>query len=70
MATIDQIVKDIQDESELEDRVLAALSGVQQQLKDALSGLVIPADVQAKIDSAFQSLEANKEKLASAVATP
>ena len=69
MASIDQLTQDVADESALEDSLITLLGNVQTQLQDALSGTTIPAPVQAKIDSVFQTLEANKAKLAAAVAS-
>ena len=67
MATIDQVLQDVTDESTLEDSIITLLQGVQKQLADALANTTIPADVQAKIDSVFAGLEANKAKVAAAV---
>ena len=67
MATIDQVLQDVTDEGTLEDSIIALLTSVQTQLAAALANTTIPADVQAKIDSVFTGLEANKAKVAAAV---
>src|SRR5262249_3823811 len=67
MATLDQIAQDVADESTLEDSLITLLQGVQQQLKDILSGATLPPDVQARVDDVFAKLEANKTKLTAAV---
>lgn len=68
MAKLDDVLQDIADETTLEDSILALLTTIKQQLADALAGATLPPDVQAKIDVAFASLEANKAKLSAAVA--
>jgi hypothetical protein len=67
MASIDDLTQSVAEESTLEDSVLTLLNGIKQQLADALSGTTLPTAVQAKVDAAFASLEANKAKLAAAV---
>lgn len=67
MASLDQVVQDVTDESTLEDSIITLLTNVQAQLAAILAGN-LPPDVQAKVDAVFASLEANKTKLAAAVA--
>lgn len=67
MAKIEEVLQDISDESTLEDSILALVTGIKQQLADALANVTVPADVQAKIDAAFAQLEANKAKLTDAI---
>ena len=69
MATIDQVLADVTDEGSRLDSISMLISGLQQQLKDALSGLIIPADVQTKIDAVFTQAEANKAKIDAALNT-
>jgi ABC-type transporter Mla subunit MlaD len=69
MATIDQVVQDVADESTAIDSVSTLVAGLKQQLADALSGANIPPAVQSKIDAVFAGLEANKSKLATALTT-
>lgn len=68
MAKIEDVLQDIADESTLEDSILALVQTIQSQLADALANVKVPADVQAKIDQAFATLESNKAKLTAAVA--
>jgi hypothetical protein len=67
MATIDQVLQDVTDESTLEDSIITLLTNIKAQLDAALANQNIPADVQAKIDSVFEGLEANKTKVADAI---
>jgi hypothetical protein len=69
MASIDQLIQDVADESTLEDSLIALVGNLQTQLQDALSGVNVPAPVQAKLDAAFTTLEQNKQKLAAALAS-
>lgn len=69
MATLDDLVKDVSDESTLIDSVSTMLAGIQKQLADALAGATLPADVQAKIDAVFAAAESNKAKLTAAIAS-
>ena len=66
-ATLDQLVQDVNDESTLEDSIITLLNGIQAQLTAALAGTTLPTAVQAKVDAAFATLEANKAKLAAAI---
>jgi len=68
MATLDEVLADVTEESTAIDSVSALIAGLQQQLKDALAGATIPANVQTKIDAVFAQAEANKGKLAAALA--
>jgi hypothetical protein len=68
MATLDQVIQDVADETTLQDSILTLLAGIQQQLKDALAGVTLPPAAQTKIDQIFAAVEANKAKLSAAVA--
>ena len=67
MATIDQVLADVTDEGSRLDSLSTLLAGLEQQLKDALAGLIIPADVQTKIDAVFSQAETNKAKIDAAL---
>ena len=67
-ATLDQILQDVTDESTVIDSISTLVQGLQQQLKDALSGATLSPAIQAKVDAVFAQAEANKAKLATAVA--
>jgi hypothetical protein len=65
--TLDQVLQSVQDESTQEDSLIALVAGIEQQLKDVLSGATLPPSVQAKVDAIFQAVETNKAKVAAAV---
>lgn len=62
-ATLDDVLKDVTDESTVIDGISTLLSGLQKQLKDALAN----AADKAKVDAIFAAVESNKAKLAKAV---
>ena len=67
MATLDEVLKDVTDESTQLDGISTLVSGLQQQVKDALANSSIsPAD-QAKIDQIFNQAESNKQKILNAL---
>jgi len=68
MATLEQVAQDMTDETTAIDSVAALITGLQQQVADALSGVTLPPAVQAKVDAIFVTAEANKAKLAAALA--
>ncbi len=67
MATLDQILDDVNAEPTQIDSLSALIAGLKQQLADALSGVTLPTAVQAKVDSIFNQAEANKQKLVDAI---
>src|SRR4051812_30847691 len=60
MATLDEVLQDVTDESTVIDSINTLVQGLRQQLADALSGANLPAPVQAKIDQIFAAAESNK----------
>jgi uncharacterized protein YoxC len=67
MATLDEVLKDVTDESTQLDGISTLVSGLQKQVKDALENSSIsPAD-QAKIDQIFNQAESNKQKILNAL---
>ena len=68
MATLDDILADVSAESSQIDGVTTLISGLEQQIADALSGTTIPPAVQAKIDAAFAGMQTNDAKIAAALA--
>ena len=70
MATLDEVLEDVQGKSTVINSLSALISGLQQQIKDALANVTIPPDAQAKIDQIFAAAETNKAKLAAALTTP
>jgi altronate dehydratase len=69
MATLDQVLQDVTDESTVIDSISTLVTGLKQQVADALSGATLPPAVQAKVDAVFAQAETNKAKLAAAVTT-
>lgn len=65
MATLDEILSDVQAESTLIGSISQLIAGLQVQLNDVLAGNLPPA-VQQKVDAIFQQVEANKQALAEA----
>lgn len=66
MATIDDLVQGAQDESTVDDSIIALLNSIKAQL-DAVTQGALPPDVQAKVDAIFATMQANKQKVAGAV---
>lgn len=67
MATLDQVLADVTAESSQINAVGALITGLKQQIADALSGATLPPAVQAKVDSIFATAEANKAAIQSAI---
>jgi hypothetical protein len=65
--TLDDIIADIKDLGTKEDGLVTLMNGLEQQLKDALAGISLPPDVQAKIDAAFDAVEARKQAIQDAI---
>jgi len=68
MATLDQITQDMADETTAIDGLSTFIAGLKQQLADALAGATLNPATQAKVDAIFAAAEANKAKLAAALA--
>jgi hypothetical protein len=68
MENLSDVLKDMTDESTLIDGVSTLISGLEQQLKDALAGATLPPATQQQVDAVFAQAEANKAKLAAALA--
>lgn len=64
--TLDDVLKDVTDESTLDDSIIALLTGIKAQLDAVLAGGLTPA-LQAKVDQIFAQAEANKAKVAAAI---
>jgi hypothetical protein len=65
--TMDDVLADITDLRTREEGLAAVTNHLQEQLTAALSGMVIPPDVQAKINAAFDAVEANKTEVIAAI---
>lgn len=68
MASLDDVIQDMTDESTAIDGLSALVAGLKQQVADALAGTTLPPAIQAKVDAVFAAAEANKAKLAAALA--
>ena len=68
MATLDDTLALVTKESTDLDSVKALMTGLKQQLADALSGTTLPPAVQAKVDAIFAVDTANAQKIADALA--
>jgi uncharacterized protein YoxC len=66
-APLDQVLQDVTDESTQIDSLSTLIAGLQQQVKDALSGATLPPAIQAKVDAVFNQAENNKAKIAAAL---
>lgn len=69
MATLDEVLSEITDESTRLDSIQALIDGIKQQLADALSGTTLPPATQAKVDQVFAGLTTNKGKIDKALNT-
>ena len=68
MATLDEILADVTAEEGELDSIAALLVGLKKQVADALAGATLPPAVQEQIDHIFSHAEANKAKIAAALA--
>lgn len=67
MATLDEVLTAVNDEASQEDSIVVLLGQLREQIAGLTSGN-LPPDVQAKVDAVFTGLQANKAKLAAAIA--
>lgn len=67
MPTLDEVLADVSEEGTKLDSLATFIAGLKQQIADALSGVTLPAKVQAQIDAVFAGVEANKAKVVSAM---
>lgn len=66
MATLDDVISDINDETTLIESVSTLITGLEDQINALLAGALTP-EQQAKVDLIFAGAEANKAKLAAAL---
>lgn len=66
MATLDEVLADVTDESTKIDSLSTLVAGIKAQLDAALSGQIDPT-TQAKVDAIFAGVEANKAKVQAAL---
>lgn len=67
MATLDEVLASVADESTKIDSLSTFIAGLKQQIADALAGVTLPPAVQAKVDAVFTAVEANKAKVVTAM---
>lgn len=67
MATIDEVLADVTEESSKIDSLVVFIAGLKQQIADALAGVTLPPAVQAKVDQVFAAVEVNKAKVVAAM---
>ncbi len=67
LASLDDILKDVTDESSQIDGLSTLISGLKDQLAAALAGTTLPPATQAKVDAIFAAAEVNRGKIADAL---
>lgn len=67
MATLDEVLVAVQAASTRTDSIIADRAAIKQQLDDALSGVTLPAGVQAKIDEILNIETADAAKIDAAL---
>lgn len=67
MATLDEVLAEVTDETSRLASMNKLISGLEQQLADALAGTTLPTAVQAKVDAVFTALQANKGQIDTAL---
>ncbi len=68
MATLDDVLDDVTNESTQIAGISTLIAGLKQQLADALAGTTLPPATQAKVDAIFAQAEKNKADIATALA--
>lgn len=67
MATIDQLVARVREQSGTVASLTTFVHGLEQQIRDALAGVTLPSHVQAGIDAAFAGVDSNTQAIADAI---
>lgn len=67
MANIDDILIEVHKQPTLIESVKTLVGGLKKSLDDALAGISVTPEVQAKLDEVFATLSANDQALADAV---
>jgi hypothetical protein len=68
MATLQQVLQEVNDETSQIDGLGTLIAGLRKQVQDVTSGASLPPAVQNQIDQIFARAEANKQKIADALA--
>lgn len=66
LATLDELVQAANDESSVDDSIVSLVQALKASVDAALGGVLTP-EQQAKVDAAFDTVNANKQKIADAV---
>lgn len=67
MATLDQTLDSVTANGTVGGSAVALMTSLKARLDDALSGVTLPATVQAKVDAIFNASEADKASLEAAI---
>ncbi len=67
MATLDETLAAVTAEDSKVDSIIALVGGLKQQLADALAGVTLPPDTQAKVDAIFAQATASAGKIDTAI---
>jgi hypothetical protein len=68
MATLDQILDKVTQETTDIGSLKVFIAGLKQQIADALAGVTLPPAVQAKVDAVFAGVAANDQAVVDAMA--
>lgn len=68
-SSLDDVLAAVTAETTRLDSITTLITGLKQQLADALSGTTLPAAVQAKVDSIFNQAQVNSAKIDTALNT-
>lgn len=68
MTTLEDIIAETEAERDLDASIVALLTGLKQQLDEALSGATLTPAQQAKVNTIFSNLQKNRDALAAALA--
>lgn len=66
--TLDETLAAVQAQKPGIDSIVALVTGLKQQLADALAGTTLPPAVQAKVDAIFDGVTANAQEVNDALA--
>jgi len=69
MATFDETLALVTEQSTKLDSVIALVDGLVGQLQDILAGITLPPAVQAKLDALYADLQNNSAKITDALDT-
>lgn len=65
--TLDDVLAVVTPLGDKIDSLVALVNGIEQQLKDALSGVTLPPGVQTKVDAVFDQITAESAKVQAAL---